>query len=100
MHIKMQLNKVIYFNENIISFSDDKSIKIQELSAPEYKLMEEKIHPESFKSILLLKDKMILISGGNDGIKFWNFNNFNCLFEFNELSSSSVWNIIELIEKT
>ena len=94
------INKVIYsFNGNIISCSDDKSVKIWELSTPEYKLMEEIIHSKSVKSIFLLKDKKILISVGNDGIKFWNLNNFYYLFGFNELRCNSVWYIIERIDE-
>jgi hypothetical protein len=32
--------------------------------------------------MLLLDDKKILISGGKDGTKFWNINNFNIKFDF------------------
>ena len=33
-------------------------------------------HSEGIKSMLLLEDKKILLSGGKDGTKFWNINNF------------------------
>ena len=66
--------------------------------------MEEIYHLESVKSIFLLKDKKILISGGNDGIKFWNLNNFNYLCERIDeniiiVCSENKLNIISLLKK-
>ena len=97
---KNAINKVIYtFNGNIISCSDNNNIKIWDLSTPKYKLiMEKTIHSESIKSILLLEDKEILISGGNDGTKFWNLNNLNYLFGFNNVCCG-IWNAIERIDE-
>ncbi len=67
------INNVIYLsNYNIISCSDDYKIKIWKLNNTQYKLLSTSEHSQDVNSLLLLEDKNILISGGNDGTKFWN----------------------------
>ncbi len=72
------INKIIYYlNENIISCSFDKKIKIwEEFKNNIYKCVKILTHDNIITSILLLKDKKILISSGLDGTKFWNFINY------------------------
>ncbi len=70
------ISKVIYsLNGNLISCSKDKTIKIwEENNENNYKCIKILNHSDRVYSILLLKDNNILISGGVDGIKFWDLN--------------------------
>ena len=72
------INKVIYNkNGNLISCSDDKSIKIwEEDNNNNYQCVTILRHDNEINSILLLDDKNMLISSGFDGTKFWNLNNY------------------------
>ena len=56
-------------------------------------------HSKCIKSILLLKDKNILISGGKDGTKFWNIKNFNIKFEIKEAYCNNLWYPIDIIDE-
>ena len=72
------INKVIYcLNGNIISCSEDNTIKIWEKN--NYQCIKILTHKDCVYSILLLEDKNILISSGNDGTRFWNLNNYECI---------------------
>ena len=67
------INKVIYYlNENLISCSHDNTIKIWEKIKNNYQLITILNHSYWVFSILLLKNKNILISSGLDGTKLWN----------------------------
>ncbi len=87
------ISKVIYYsNGNIISCSNDKKIKIWEQDNNNiYQNIIILTHSHKIFSILLIEDKNILISGGGDGIKFWNINNYELLIHFKETHSGS-WN--------
>ena len=71
--------KVIYYsNKNLISCSKDNKIKIwKENNNNNYDNIKILTHSKKVCSILLLEDKNILISSGNDGTKFWNLNEIN-----------------------
>ena len=73
---------VIYTNNgNIISCSKDKTIKIWEKNNNfEYQLLTVLKTNNRVNSLLLLNDKNILVSSGNQGTKFWNYNNYECIF--------------------
>ena len=65
--------KVLYHpNGNLISCSNDKTIKIWEEKNYKYSEISILKASNSVLSILLLEDQNLLISGGKDGIKFWN----------------------------
>ena len=67
------INQVIHSsNENLISCSNDKTIKIWEEKNYKYSEISILKASNSVLSILLLEDQNLLISGGKDGIKFWN----------------------------
>ena len=69
--------KVIYCsNNNLISCSDDKTIKIWKENN-NYENIKILKHSDRIHSSLLLEDKNILISSGNDGTKLWNYNEIN-----------------------
>ena len=68
-------------NNNFISCSSDKTIKIWEEIEKNIKYQNSTIltHANWIKTILFLEDKNILISSGRDGTKFWDLNNYKCL---------------------
>ena len=75
------IRKILYLNENIISCSMDNSLKIWEENNNKniYQCTTILIHSSIIFSFLFLQDKNILITGGKDGIKFWNFNNYELI---------------------
>ena len=79
------IRKIIYYNnENLISCSLDKSIKIWKENKDNYINILTLNHLDLIYSILLLKDKNILISSGLDGTKFWCLKKYICLFHNKE----------------
>ena len=72
------INQIKYcLNGNIISCSEDQTIKIwEENNYNEYQCITILMNNISILSILLLEDKNILISSGDNGTKFWNLNNY------------------------
>ena len=79
------IKKIIYYNnENLISCSLDKSIKIWKENKDNYINILTLNHLDLIFSILLLKDKNILISSGIDGTKFWCLKKYICLFHNEE----------------
>ena len=79
------IKKIIYYNnENLISCSLDKSIKIWKKNKDNYINILTLNHLDLIYSILLLKDKNILISSGIDGTKFWCLKKYICLFHNEE----------------
>ena len=92
------INKVIYYlNENLISCSHDNTIKIWEKIKNNYQLITILNHSYWVFSILLLKNKNILISSGLDGTKLWNLNNFELIFYLSEVKCYS-WNGLSEID--
>ena len=86
------ISKVIYYgNSKLISCSQDETIKIWEKNNNNYQSITILTHFKRILSILLLEDKNIIISGGFDGIKFWNLNNFNLIQNFND-TFCGCWN--------
>jgi hypothetical protein len=86
---KFQINKIIinahdqdiikvlyYSNINLISCSIAKNIKIWEEKDNNYQSVTALTHNDYIFSFLILEDKKILVSGGEDGIIFWKLNNF------------------------
>ena len=72
------INKVIFFlNGKFISCSKDKTIKLWE-GKNKHQCITMMTHSKSINSILLLNDNNILITSGEDGTKFWNFNSCQC----------------------
>jgi len=78
--------KVIYNSNNkIISCSKDKTIKIwEEDNNKSFNNIKILTHSNYIYSLLLLEDKNMFISGGKDGIKFWDLNNYELIIDFNE----------------
>ncbi len=63
---------VLYFNnDNLVSCSEDHSIKIWEYVNSKYQLLTNIVELDDINSMLLLKDKNILISSGNNGTTFY-----------------------------
>ena len=92
------INKVIYhLNENLISCSHDNTIKIWEKIKNNYQLITILNHSYWVFSILLLKNKNILISSGLDGTKLWNLNNFELIYYLSEVKCYS-WNGLSEID--
>ena len=72
------INKVIFFlNGKFISCSKDKTVKLWE-GKNKHQCITMMTHSKSINSILLLNDNNILITSGEDGTKFWNFNSCQC----------------------
>ena len=78
------INKIIYYlNENLISCSHDKTIKIWEKdNNNKYQCISILTHSNWVYSILLIEDKNLLISSGLDRTKFWNLNNYENIINF------------------
>ena len=91
------INKVLYYlNEKIISCSDDKSIKIWE-SQKKFFLI---FYSKYINSLLLLKDKNILISGGNDGITFWSIDEYNIKIDYKiKKAYCKIWYPLDRIDE-
>ena len=86
------INQIKYcLNGNIISCSEDETIKIwEENNNNEYQCIKIFTHNDFVTSILLLEDKNILISSGNDGTKFWDLNNYEEIDYLNEVNCFGV----------
>jgi hypothetical protein len=90
--------KVIYYsNNNLISCSHDNTIKIWEEYNNKYQNISILIHFSTIWSILLIEDKNILVSAGENRIKFWNLNNFEIKINFKENYCGN-WNGISRID--
>ena len=82
--------KIIYLsNYNIISCSYDKTVKIWEKKGNDYINIKVLEYSNIVYSILFLKDKNILIASGEFGTKIYNFNNYECISELNDVKC---WN--------
>ena len=85
----MKLIKIYSSNGNLISCSQDNSIKIWKEKNNKYERIKTLKHSDYVESILLLEDKNILISSGGDGTIFWNLNkdemnDINCVYHIQE----------------
>ena len=86
------IKKVLYFsNGNLISCSSDCSIKIWKLCKDNYINIKQLNHNQQVNSILLLENKNIFISSGEDGTKFWDLKNYECIF-YNKETFCGSWN--------
>ena len=91
--------KVIYNSKgNLISCSEDGLIKIWELNNEEYKNIKTFINNNYVRAILLLEDKNILISCGEQGVKFWNLNQYEFTINFEDIIIKSNNNICRINE--
>ena len=93
------IRKVIFCsNGNLISCSIDKTIKIWEKNN-ENKYQNKTIlfHYNGIVSMLLLDKKNILISSGDDGTKFWNINNYECINYIEEVKCGN-WNSMKTMD--
>ena len=83
------INKVMYYLKgNIISCSTDNTVKIWEENNNKYQLKTTIYFFDWISTILLLKDKNILITCGYDGTKLWNINNFEIIKTFITINCS------------
>jgi WD40 repeat protein len=77
------VRKVLYYQKDkIISCSFDKTVKIWEEKDNNYQLITKLSHSNIVWSILVLKDKNLLISCGYDGTRIWNNNNLELIQYF------------------
>ena len=91
--------KVIYNdNYDIISCSIDSMIKIWEEINDKYQLKITLFNNRFICSLLLIKDKNILLTLGVEGIKFWNNNNYNFIVIIKEAICGS-YNALRRIDE-
>jgi len=84
------IRKIQYdLNGNLISSSMDNTLKIWEEINNFYQSITILTHSSIIFSILLLIDKNILISGGKDGIKIWNYYNYELISYINKIECGS-----------
>ena len=94
-----EIYKVIYYsNEKLISYSYDGIIKIWEENINNYQLITSIKHSNFIYSILLIKDKNLLISSDSNGTKLWNINNFELIKYFEEAKCDEL-NGLDRIDK-
>ncbi len=93
------ITKLLHYQTNkIISCSWDHYIKIWEEKDNNY-IMKNTFKDENvICCILLLYDKNYLISGGEDGIKFWNLINFKVIVSFKN-TFCGCWNSLSIINE-
>lgn len=85
-------------NGNIISASVDNTIKIyEEKNDKEYQNVITIVNLKIIRSFMLLEDKKILVTSGDDGTKFWNYNNYEEINSFNNVICG-FWNSIIRID--
>ena len=76
-------------NEKIISCSYDKTVKIWENKNNMYANIKTMNHLNIVYSLLILQDKNMLISSGEFGTKIYSLDNYDCIYEFNDVKC---WN--------
>ena len=85
-------------NGNILSASVDNTIKIyEEKDDKEYQNIITIVNLKIIRSFMLLEDKKILVTSGDDGTKFWNYNNYEEIYSFNNVICG-FWNSIIRID--
>ena len=77
--------KKLFLNKNLISCSLDKTIKIWEKNKYNYQNIITLTDEGGIHSILWLEDKNILISCGEQGVKFWNLNQYEFTINFEDI---------------
>ena len=91
--------KIIYLiNGNIFSCSYDKTIKIWEKMENNYINTKTINHSNIVYSILLSKYKNIFISSGEFGTKIYNLNNYECIFEIEDVKCWN-WNSLCFLDE-
>ena len=90
-----QINKVIYFFNDLISCScdNDRTVKIWQEMSNNYQLISSLKHDYNIWSILFLKDKNILVSSGEGGTNLWNIKNLTLIKNFSQIKCR-LWNAI------
>lgn len=97
-HKKIVLKVSFLPNGNIISASVDNTIKIyEEKDDKEYQNVITIVNLKIIRSFMLLEDKKILVTSGDDGTKFWNYNNYEEIYSFNNVICG-FWNSIIRID--
>ena len=79
-HLDTIFNIIILPNGNLISCSDDNTVKLwEEINKNKYQLMLTLNNYGFIRGILLIEEKNIFISSGDEGTKIYNCNNFNII---------------------
>ena len=82
-HLDTIFNIIILPNGNLISCSDDNTVKLwEEINNNKYQLMLTLNNYGFIRGILLIEEKNIFISSGDEGTKIYNYNNFNIINYF------------------
>ena len=82
-HLDTIFNIIILPNGNLISCSDDNTVKLwEEINKNKYQLMLTLNNYGFIIGILLIEEKNIFISSGDEGTKIYNYNNFNIINYF------------------
>ena len=82
-HLDTIFNIIILPNGNLISCSDDNTVKLwEEINKNKYQLMLTLNNYGFIRGILLIEEKNIFISSGDEGTKIYNYNNFNIINYF------------------
>ena len=91
--------KILFMpNEKIISCSYDKTVKIWENKNNMYANIKTMNHLNIVYSLLILQDKNMLISSGEFGTKIYSLDNYDCIYEFNDVKCWN-WNSLCRINK-
>ena len=91
--------KVLYLSNNkIISCSYDKTVKIWENKNNEFLIAKIINHSNIVYSILQIEEQNIFISSGEFGTNLYDLENYNCIFEFNEVKCWN-WNSLSKIDE-
>ena len=90
--------KVLYLNDLIISCSNDTNIKIWEINKNnKYQCITILSCLQSIYSILLLKERKILISSGKEGTRFWDIITYKNIL-YIENAKCFLWNGLDNID--
>ena len=91
--------KILFMpNEKIISCSYDKTVKIWENKNNMYANIKTMNHLNIVYSLLILQDNNMLISSGEFGTKIYSLDNYDCIYEFNDVKCWN-WNSLCRINK-
>ncbi len=89
-----QINKVIYYlNKYLISCSCDKTMKIWEEINNKYQLVTTLRHYHWVYSVLIFKERKLILSSGWNETKIWDMNTFKLIKNINEVKCR-IWNSI------
>ena len=91
---KEQINKVIYYlNKYLISCACDKTMKIWEEINNKFQLVTTLRHSHWVYSVLIFKERKLILSSGWKETKFWDINNFQLIKHMNDVKCR-IWNSI------